>query len=227
MRIFLIIIILGLHFINNPSADPATDHRIINNEPLTAKYGHRGKASNPALPDDGLIKNILIAGLAPAILKKTDAREIIGEGSLKENHSLPMIMPVSGDIRISSGFGVRRDPFTGHPAFHNGIDIAVKTGSPVMATGGGYVAETGFENLLGKFIVINHKDDYQSIYGHLSSIKVEQDQIVRSGEIIGYSGTTGRSTNPHLHYQLNYKGRPVDPVKTKKQLDNVRLVLRD
>jgi murein DD-endopeptidase MepM/ murein hydrolase activator NlpD len=224
---FLIILIFGLYFLNNPSADPATDSKIIINNLESGKYGIHGDASDPALPENSLVSKVLMAGLAPALLKKIGAIETIEEGSLKENYSLPMIMPVSGNIRISSGFGVRRDPFTGQPAFHNGIDIPVRTGSPVIATGGGYIAETGLDNLLGKYIIINHQDDYQSIYGHLSSIKVDQDQIVKSGEIIGLSGTTGRSTNPHLHYQINYKGRPVDPVKTKKQLDNVRLVLRD
>ena len=135
-----------------------------------------------------------------------------------EEISLPLILPVEGNVSISSGFGVRRDPFTGRNAFHNGIDIPLPTGTPVRSTGNGFVSKTGYSSRLGKFITINHGSSYQTIYGHLSTIRVQSGQRVQMGDILGYSGNTGRSTNPHLHYQINYRGQPRDPILIKREL---------
>lgn len=140
------------------------------------------------------------------------------QGDYEENF-LPLILPVDGDISISSGFGTRTDPFTGRNIFHNGIDIPLPAGTPVRSTGNGFVARTGYSSLLGKFITIKHGNSYQTIYGHLSSFSVQSGQNVQMGEIIGKSGNTGRSTNPHLHYQINYKGKPEDPMLIKQALN--------
>jgi murein DD-endopeptidase MepM/ murein hydrolase activator NlpD len=135
------------------------------------------------------------------------------------SNSLLIRMPVRGHVNISSGFGYRADPISGRRKFHNGIDIKLKTGTSILATGGGVVQQIGYDRFLGNFIIINHQKDYQSIYGHLSSILVHKNQKVTTGQSIGYSGNSGRSTGPHLHYQINHKGKPVDPIEMFRSLN--------
>ena len=174
--------------------------------------------SNPAILS-------VINLIAPYIKGNATHRTISEEEYNNRYYSLPMIYPVPGNVRISSGFGMRTDPFTGRPAFHNGIDIPLRTGTPVRATGNGYCRQTGADSLLGVYVIINHNDEYESIYGHLSSASIRAGEKVKSGEIIGISGNTGRSTNPHLHYQVNHRGLPVDPVSLKEDLNERRWVM--
>jgi murein DD-endopeptidase MepM/ murein hydrolase activator NlpD len=94
---------------------------------------------------------------------------------------------------------------------HPGLDIAVPLGTPVRAAGGGTVAEAGIDPEYGRFILIEHPDGYQSMYGHASSLLVATGQVVLAGEVIGLSGSTGRSTAPHLHFEIRRSGRVVDP----------------
>ena len=115
--------------------------------------------------------------------------------------------------RVSSPFGLRSDPFTGHPRFHNGIDLAAPIGTEVMAAREGVVAETGSNSLYGKYVVIAHAGSYQTVYGHLSRIDVRLNERVNSGRIIGRVGMTGRTTGPHLHFEIRRKGKARDPVE--------------
>lgn len=118
--------------------------------------------------------------------------------------------PVEG--RLTSRFGYRRDPFTGMRAFHRGIDIAYKPGSPVRAAREGRVVDIGTWYGYGNTVVIEHRFGYKTIYGHLSTIEVGVGQRVKGGEIIGYLGSTGRSSGPHLHFEVWYKNRVIDPL---------------
>lgn len=94
---------------------------------------------------------------------------------------------------------------------HPGLDIAVPMGTPVRAAGGGTVAEAGDDPEYGRFILIDHPDGYQSMYGHASSVLVVPGQLIAAGEVIGLSGSTGRSTAPHLHFEIRHSGRVIDP----------------
>lgn len=123
--------------------------------------------------------------------------------------SLPTLRPAKG--KISSGFGNRRDPFTGRISFHKGIDIAGKYGSNILASGVGTVIFTGTYKELGKTIMIDHGNDLITIYGHTSSILVENGDQVGKGDIIGKVGSTGRSTGAHLHFEVRINDTPVDP----------------
>jgi murein DD-endopeptidase MepM/ murein hydrolase activator NlpD len=114
--------------------------------------------------------------------------------------------------RITSRFGMREHPFGGHPQFHNGIDLAAEIGTDVLAAREGTVAEVGYDRIYGKYILVDHKNGYQSLYGHLSSIDVSLNQWVNSGKIIGKVGNTGWSTGPHLHFEIRKKGKACDPV---------------
>jgi murein DD-endopeptidase MepM/ murein hydrolase activator NlpD len=223
---FAIAVMLGLYFLNTISAGSLSPAPLKINSHDNAPVAHyRDESTDEWYNEYPFIDNNIMPGFISSIVK---SRDNDGDKETYENfYSLPVILPVSGNVTISSGFGSRRDPFDHHWAFHNGIDIPLKAGTPVHATGGGYISDLGTDHLLGAYVIINHQYDYQSIYGHLSEISVQKDQRVESGEIIGYSGNTGRSTNPHLHYQINYKGQPVDPVRLKKELKNLRMVLRN
>jgi murein DD-endopeptidase MepM/ murein hydrolase activator NlpD len=123
---------------------------------------------------------------------------------------LPAIKPVPGG-RITDGFGYRRHPILKRILFHYGLDFSSDRGTPVLATADGYVNFTGINGGYGKFISINHKYGYETKYGHLQKIYVRNGQFVKRGDKIGEVGNTGRSTAPHLHYEVHYKGKAVDP----------------
>jgi len=123
----------------------------------------------------------------------------------------PSILPARG--WMSSDFGVRENPFTGSEGMHEGVDIAGRFGSPVVATADGYVAFAGENQGYGKMVVLQHGFGISTIYGHLSDILVREGMQVRRGEMIGRMGSTGRSTGPHVHYEVRVFGVPTDPKK--------------
>lgn len=122
------------------------------------------------------------------------------------------IVPDPGKYRISSSFGFRSDPFNGRSARHSGVDFAMKSGSPVYVTGDGVVETVRFEFFgYGNQIVVNHGFGYKTRYAHMRSIGVVEGMKVKRGECIGTSGNSGRSTGPHLHYEVIYKDSQVNP----------------
>jgi murein DD-endopeptidase MepM/ murein hydrolase activator NlpD len=100
---------------------------------------------------------------------------------------------------------------------HEGIDIATATGTPVRASGGGTVADAGEDPVFGRFVLIAHPDDYQTLYGHLSRVVTAKGRTVEPGEVIGLAGNTGRSSAPHLHFEVRRRGAAVDPLTLVKQ----------
>ena len=118
--------------------------------------------------------------------------------------------PVSG--RLTSKFGYRKDPFTGKIAFHTGIDIANRIGSPVHAARGGMVTFVGLRRGYGLVVQIRHNFGYKTVYGHLLDSKVVVGQKVKRGQIIGFVGNSGRSTGPHLHFEVWLRSRLIDPM---------------
>ncbi len=119
--------------------------------------------------------------------------------------------PLGG--RFSSFFGSRMHPILHRRAFHDGIDIAARYGTPVGAPSGGLVIAAGWMGAYGKAVVMQHKNGYKTLCGHLSAIYVREGQQVSAGRIIGRVGSTGFSTGPHLHFSLWKNGRPLDPMK--------------
>jgi murein DD-endopeptidase MepM/ murein hydrolase activator NlpD len=117
--------------------------------------------------------------------------------------------PVVG--RVTSPFGWRRHPLLGYVRMHDGVDIGAKYGSPVLATADAIVAAAGWRGGYGNYVRLTHGGGIGSGYGHLSRIAVSAGMQVRRGEVIGFVGSTGLSTGPHLHYELYRDGRPVDP----------------
>ena len=126
---------------------------------------------------------------------------------------VPVRKPVSGEIDLSSGFGMRMDPFLRSPAVHTGLDMRGDTGDPVRATANGKVTIAGNNGGYGKMIEVEHRNGLSTRYAHLSAIDVKIGQSVKIGQIIGKLGSTGRSTGPHLHYETRVDGEAVDPQK--------------
>ena len=132
----------------------------------------------------------------------------------KEASSLgrkPSGWPVRG--RVSSPFGPRKSPFSKRQIFHEGIDIAAPSGTPVLASAAGTVVTACYNAGYGNLVVIDHGDGYQTAYGHNSKLFVKAGQKVKKGQKIANVGSTGRSTGPHLHYEVRLNGKPVNPRK--------------
>jgi len=129
----------------------------------------------------------------------------------------PSIWPVKG--WITSGFGKRASPLTGEPGVHKGVDIANEIGTPIRVTADGIVTYAGWETGYGRGVVVEHGYGYSTRYGHCSRIEISVGQEVKRGQIIGYVGSTGRSTGSHCHYEVRIHGIPVDPVKYLPQVN--------
>ena len=127
--------------------------------------------------------------------------------------AVPVRKPIDGELDLQSGFGVRVDPFLGTPALHTGLDLHGETGDPVRATADGTVTAAGWSGGYGRVVDVDHGNGLSTRYGHLSSIAVRVGQSIKTGQIIGKVGSTGRSTGPHLHYETRLKGEAIDPQK--------------
>jgi murein DD-endopeptidase MepM/ murein hydrolase activator NlpD len=148
----------------------------------------------------GRVTRAIEGGLSPAFM-----------GDWSRLADAPSLWPLEG--RITSSFGERQDPINGEGAFHSGIDIAAPYGSPVRAAADGDVTDAKMESGYGREITIDHGHDVVTVYGHLSAMVVVAGQRVTRGQIIGYVGQSGRSTGPHLHYEVRVHLVPVNPHK--------------
>jgi len=139
----------------------------------------------------------------------------LAKGKEKLLAAIPAIQPVKNESlkHMASGYGYRSDPFTKIKKFHSGMDFSVNIGTPIYATGDGRVTRANNQlSGYGNLIELEHGYGYQTRYAHLSKYNVKQGQLVKRGDIIGYAGSTGRSSGPHLHYEVHYKGNPVNPL---------------
>jgi murein DD-endopeptidase MepM/ murein hydrolase activator NlpD len=125
--------------------------------------------------------------------------------------SIPSRMPVEG-VRLSSEYGMRTHPVIGGRRAHKGIDLAGPIGTPIHATADGLVGKAEWFSSYGLYIQIEHGGELQTRYGHMSRLNVAAGQFVHKGDVIGYIGTTGRSTGPHLHYEVRVAGEAVNPL---------------
>jgi murein DD-endopeptidase MepM/ murein hydrolase activator NlpD len=126
---------------------------------------------------------------------------------------VPVRKPIPGEVDMTSGFGVRVDPFLHGAAMHTGIDLRGEEGEPVRATAAGTVTHAGWNGGYGKMVEIDHGNGLATRYAHLSAIEVRVGDKVRIGQTVGLLGSTGRSTGPHLHYETRVEGEAVDPQK--------------
>ena len=163
------------------------------------------------------IFNTLNAISARILSQEKSYKEI--EGMLRNKEKLlastPAIQPVANkDLkRVASGFGSRIDPVYKTIKFHAGLDFAAPQGTPIYATADGRVTTAGNTgNGFGNHVEINHGYGSETLYGHMFRIKVRSGQVVKRGEVIGWVGSTGKSTGPHLHYEVHKGGRSLDPI---------------
>ncbi len=172
------------------------------------------------LSDDELVKEIThqlnnINARVQYQFKSYDDISVLIKNQDQKLASIPAIQPVSNKQldRIASGFGLRIDPVYGTPKMHKGLDFTASQGTPIYATGNGTVSYSGgSDGGYGNHVVINHGYGYETLYGHMVKVKARAGQKVKRGEIIGWVGSTGKSTGPHCHYEVHINGREVDPV---------------
>lgn len=130
---------------------------------------------------------------------------------VKNLATTPSIWPTSGEV--TSGFGWRNSPWGDGSELHPGIDIANSMGTPIFATADGVVVQCGWSGGYGNIVQIDHGNGIETIYGHNSRIVVNPGQSVKKGQVISYLGSTGRSTGPHVHYEVRVNGTAVDPIR--------------
>jgi murein DD-endopeptidase MepM/ murein hydrolase activator NlpD len=137
-------------------------------------------------------------------------------------NTLPGLWPVNG--RLMDGFGHRMDPFSGEGAMHTGVDISAEAGTPVHATADGIVMRAFWNGAYGRCVIIDHGNNYQTWYAHLSRIEVIEGQEIRQGETLGAVGASGRATGAHLHYEVRVGSAPVNPYRFLAHASSVQPV---
>lgn len=180
-----------------PTAPPAVRKTVI----VSAK-----RTDGVAPPREALVNDIVIISEAPVASRLPAApSRVLGA------RDMPSIWPVAGAMR--GGFGFRRNPFGGSGSeFHKGQDISAPMGTPVIATADGVVTNAGWLRGYGQVVYVDHGNGLSTRYGHLSRIDVAVGQIVQRGGQVGLVGSTGRSTGPHLHYEVRVEGQATNPV---------------
>ena len=176
------------------------------------------KCNSPGNGESGFDQIDSLLGKTADSLFRITAEESFSGRTSKYLELIPAIPPVRfltwQDYRVSSRFGWRQHPIGGDIRVHNGIDLPQPAGTPVFATADRVVKWISWQpDGLGLAVCLEHPTGYQSIYGHLSDYAVREGNNVRRGTLIGRVGSTGRSTGPHLHYTILYRGKPVDPAR--------------
>jgi murein DD-endopeptidase MepM/ murein hydrolase activator NlpD len=168
-----------------------------------------GSRGGPLVPVEGLTQ--LEFGVSRLEGTLADLSAVATEQEI-ESMAYPSRMPVTGGrVPVSSHYGTRRDPFTGRLARHTGLDIPARHGTPILASGGGRVVSAGYQGAYGQTVVIDHGDGLATLYGHASKLLVRPGEVVMPQQKIALVGSTGRSTGPHLHFEVIRSGKRVEP----------------
>ncbi|OJV30694.1 MAG: hypothetical protein BGO24_08250 [Sphingomonas sp. 67-36] len=175
--------------------------------PAAAPAGHGGVVFGRAVD---LAGTPMVLKRPPAPVLPAAASGASGAGGA---FAMPAGMPVAARA-LTSGFGLRQHPLLGERRAHLGLDLAAPTGAPIVATSPGIVSAGGWYGGYGSAVVLDHGGGVQTLYGHMSRRNVVVGQRVRRGDVIGFVGSTGLSTGPHLHYEVRVGSRPVDPIST-------------
>jgi len=149
------------------------------------------------------------------LMKWTDGKHIIwvNADGVGGDGSQAMGMPVHG--HLTSGFGERFHPILGYERFHAGVDLGAAAGTPIVAAADGKVVSAGWAGGYGRLVAVLHAGGIETKYGHMSRIAAYPGEQVRRGDVIGYVGSSGLSTGPHLHFEVTKNGRPVNPMSVK------------
>jgi murein DD-endopeptidase MepM/ murein hydrolase activator NlpD len=171
------------------------------------------QSDNPVTPEDAFDRSVeqytFLKRNAATIATSSSGLRLISAMSFADSTYTPSIWPVMG--HITDSFGERLDPFSGEGAFHTGVDVASDYGAPVHATADGIVTIAENHAGYGRLVVIDHGFGITTWYAHLSSFSGIAGQHVKRGEVVGYTGISGRSTGPHVHYEVRVNNAPVNP----------------
>jgi len=177
-----------------------------------------GGAQSTTMPPQNLTLtqfNEKVAMLSRQMESRTDMLGVLEaqmfEQAVKKK-AMPTMMPVNAPFN-ASGFGYRIDPFTGQQAMHEGVDFITDAGTPVVAAAGGVVQFAGFHPQYGSMVDIDHGNDLVTRYAHLSKVLVKEGDVLQRGRRIADSGNTGRSTGPHLHFEVRFRGAAQNPAR--------------
>lgn len=196
-------------------AEPISDSRRYAGLENTSAYRRLVSLDDAGLAADINDKMNMLDRQLYSQIQSFDSLRVIASEQQDRLIHIPSIMPVSESAlrTMASGYGYRVDPIYGTGKFHEGMDFSAPVGTPVYATGDGKVTDAGWNHGYGNSIDINHGYDYVTRYAHLSKIMVKKGQEVKRGDMIGLVGNTGKSTGPHLHYEVRFKGTPQNPVR--------------
>ena len=181
----------------------------------TNRYEHLMNLSNPELVVSTTRKMDMLSKQLYVHSNSLDELITFAKNQEERSKCIPAIQPIANkDLkRTASGYGVRIDPIYRTPRFHSGMDFSAKVGTEVYATGDGVVTFAAWKQGYGNCLMINHGHGFQTLYGHLSKFRARVGQKVKRGEVIGEVGNTGKSTGPHLHYEVIVRGKYDNPSK--------------
>lgn len=171
-----------------------------------------GESQTPAEPQESFEQSVAQFNFLQknvSAMASADSLRLVSSPGLGEMAFTPTLWPVVGEI--TGRFGERLDPFSGEGAFHTGLDIAAKYGEPVHVTADGEVVEAGEHTGYGRLVIVDHGFGVTTYYGHLSAFTVPPGTRVKRGDVIGYVGVSGRTTGPHVHYEVRINNAPVNP----------------
>ena len=193
--------------------DPISDSQRLSGIDYSNRYSHLSKMSDSRLVEQLSQRMNLLEKRIYSQLQSFDQLQETLENQQDRLTHIPSVLPINiADYTMSSGYGLRIDPIYGSSKFHEGLDFAASKGTDVYATGNGIVTVAGREKAYGNCIDIDHGYNYLTRYAHLSEILVKPGEEVKRGQLIGKVGSTGKSTGPHLHYEVRYKDIPQNPV---------------
>ena len=193
--------------------DPISDAQRLSGLDYENRYSQLSKLSDSRLVDQLSKRMNLLEKKIYSQLQSFDQLQETLENQQDRLSHIPSVLPINiADYTMSSGYGWRVDPIYGASKFHEGLDFAASKGTDVFATGNGIVTIAGREAGYGNCIDIDHGYNYLTRYAHLSDIFVKPGEEVKRGQLIGKVGSTGKSTGPHLHYEVRYKNIPQNPV---------------
>jgi murein DD-endopeptidase MepM/ murein hydrolase activator NlpD len=202
---------------NATAQQNTTQQQPTNQQPQTSQQTTPPKPEAPAEKTEQKVEEAdeqgIITPPAPAIVKKDPnaiaipAEEVGAEPKFEERPA------ASSAVKIGSIYGYRRDPFTRRARFHSGLDIKARWGDPVGASHTGVIQFAGWYHGYGNLIIVDHGGGVTTYYAHLTSFELGVGARVARGTVVGYAGSTGRATSPHLHYEVRIEGKPVNPLQ--------------
>lgn len=195
-------------------------NRYANHQASSTSYSNNSignTVSTPGLatmPDKNLSATVKEVALMNERLQRTEERWL---QELNLLNQMPTGFPIENKAGLSSNYGSRIDPFTNRLSYHSGVDFSAPVGTTIYASGDGKVIQADFDRGNGQYLVIEHAEGFTSKYAHISRFLTRQGEQVKRGQAIAQVGSTGRSTSPHLHYEIAYKGTPINPMEALSQ----------